>query len=79
MHTCRLEAPESFSRALSEGRRGPDLLHKSLIVIHKQLYHLPQKSVLNEVESATSAPPSTFPGENWVDFVAKLNMLKFNY
>ena len=26
--------------------------------------HLPQKSVLNEAESAMSAPPRTFPGVN---------------
>ena len=35
----------------------------------------PQKSVLKEVESATSAPPKTLPGLNYVDFVAKLNIL----
>ena len=43
---------------------------------HGNSGNLPQKSVLKEAESATSAPPSTLPGENCVDLVAKLNILK---
>lgn len=44
--------------------------------LKNNLGDLPQKSVLYEAESATSAPPRILPGENAVDLVAKLNILK---